>query len=122
MDRQSFLEALERRRRDLVQVEVPTLGGTVHVRRLRIVDLEGLGLLNAERPSIDALVGLVALSLTDEQGEPLLQPEEASRLAEADIETFLRLFSAAAEANGLGAAEEMMAGFGGAQREDSSTA
>ncbi|GBC86987.1 hypothetical protein HRbin12_00987 [bacterium HR12] len=120
MDREAFLEALERRRRDLVEVEVPSLQGTVHVRRLRVADLDGLGLLEGERPSVEALVSLVALSLADAEGRPLLQPEEAGRLMDVDIETFLRLFAAAAEVNGLGSGEELMAGFGGARREASS--
>lgn len=122
MDREAFLRALESRRRELVPVEVPSLGGAVHVRRLRVADLEELGLLRGEQPGLEQLVGLVARSLASADGSPLLGAEEASRLAEADLETFLRLFAAAAEANGLGSAEELMAGFGGAQRERSSTA
>ncbi|HWP35191.1 MAG TPA: hypothetical protein VNM66_06315, partial [Thermodesulfobacteriota bacterium] len=96
--------------------------GTVHIRRLRVADLEELGLLSGGQPSLEALVGLVARSLAAADGSPLLAAEEASRMAEADLETFLRLFAAAAEVNGVGSAEELMAGFGGARREDSSIA
>lgn len=122
MDREGFLSALEARRRELVEIEVPTLGGTVHVRRLRAADLDELGLLSGEQPTFGALVALAARSLAAPDASPLLAPDEAERLADADVETFLRLLAAAMEANGLGSAEEMMAGFGGARRERSSTA
>lgn len=123
LSKEEILQAIERRLREAVPVDVPDWGGVVYIRRLPVAELKALGLEDGGRPSTEQTVQLLAACLADERGERLFADGEVSALARADLRVFTGLLAAALRENGLLSAEleEMVAGFAGAQRDAGSS-
>lgn len=85
-----------------VRLEVPEWGGAVFVRVLSAKDQMELseGVKPTEMP-----VKVILHCLVDEQGNRILQDEDADALGEEEFPIVMRVFAAVAELNGLSTKE-----------------
>lgn len=112
LNKQQILAAPDLKHAD---VDVPEWGGKVRIRALtagdallyqdRAFDITGDGSENgkAKISHLDYLVGLVALSIVDEQDNPMFVYEEVQELGKKSHAALKRVFDAAQDLSGMGA-------------------
>lgn len=83
---------------NLTRVDVPEWGGEVCIRALRLADI--LALKDTESDE-QAAIQLLTLSLSDEEGNPILTAQDVETLANKNGRVIERLASLAAKVNGL---------------------
>jgi hypothetical protein len=124
LTKDEIVAAIAARKRETKAIDVPEWGGKVLIRRLDADGLDDTGMLSVDaKPSADMMVKMIALSLCDDDGEPLFGLDELRAMHEVDAEVTLKVFEACSAYNGLTApeAEAMVAGFDEAPRDGSST-
>lgn len=84
---------------DVIEVDVPELGGTVFLRKF---DLKGLVALSKfDGDEVESTLGVLALSLCDAEGTPLFAFEERHLLAKHSGKLINRLATSAIRHNGI---------------------
>jgi hypothetical protein len=123
MTRDEVFEAIAARRAQVEELDVEEWGGKVYIRRLDADDLERTGLLDGNDAVMQMAMKLMVTCVSDEDGNALFTEEDVPKLAKSDFPVVLKVFTAAAKANGLSnqGLEEAMAAFVGAQGDKDSS-
>lgn len=100
LTREEVLAAVAARRKTVETIHVPEWGGDVCVRRLVAADVESTGLADGARDAA-MFAKVIAVSLTDEEGEPLFSAADVADLADVDMATAARVFAECMRINGL---------------------
>lgn len=123
MTRAEVFEAIDSRRAQVEVLEVEEWNGKVYIRRLDADDLEKTGLLDGNDNVTQMALKLMVTCVADSEGTPLFTEKDVKKLAKSDFPVVLKVFTAAAKANGLSneGLEEAMAAFAGAQGDSDSS-
>lgn len=125
LTKDDIVKAIGARKRETTLVTVPEWGGEVLIRHLLSDDLIASGI--TERQDPETMAKAIALSVCNEDGEPLFALDGDGNapqvLRELDTQAQVRVFAAVARFNGMTSPEleEMVASFDAAPHDDSST-